>query len=79
MLDRYAEQPAAATSRQIDYYIAFGYWKLACIVEGVYARYVGGAMGSNDPKAFEGFKIRSSAAPSTPPRPWGGSDEASRP
>ena len=31
---------------RIDYYVAFGYWKLACIVEGVYARYVGaGAMG----------------------------------
>lgn len=27
----------------LDYYIAFGYWKLACIVQGVYARYVGGA------------------------------------
>ena len=29
----------------IDYYVAFGYWKLACIIEGVYARYAGGAMG----------------------------------
>ena len=29
----------------IDYYVAFGYWKLACIIEGVYARYKGGAMG----------------------------------
>ena len=26
--------------------MAFGYWKLACILEGVYARYRGGAMGS---------------------------------
>ena len=51
-------RPAAATSSQIDYYIAFGYWKLACIVEGVYARYVGGAMGSTDPAAFEGFEIQ---------------------
>jgi aminoglycoside phosphotransferase (APT) family kinase protein len=30
----------------LDFYVAFGYWKLACIIEGVYARYVGGAMGS---------------------------------
>ena len=30
---------------EIDYYVAFGYWKLACIIEGVYARYKGGAMG----------------------------------
>ena len=57
VLDRYAEQSGRDLS-QIDYYAAFGYWKLACIVEGVYARYVGGAMGSTDPKAFEGFKVQ---------------------
>ena len=57
VLDRYAEQSGRDLS-QIDYYAAFGYWKLACIVEGVYARYIGGAMGSNDPKAFEGFKVQ---------------------
>jgi aminoglycoside phosphotransferase (APT) family kinase protein len=37
---------AAASGRDLehlDFYIAFGYWKLACIVQGVYARYVGGA------------------------------------
>ncbi len=44
MLDRYAEASGRDVTR-IDYYMAFGYWKLACIVEGVYARYVGGAMG----------------------------------
>ena len=27
----------------LDFYVAFGYWKLACILQGVYARYVGGA------------------------------------
>jgi len=27
----------------VPYYRAFGYWKLACILQGVYARYVGGA------------------------------------
>jgi aminoglycoside phosphotransferase (APT) family kinase protein len=53
MLDRYAEASGRDLS-QIDFYIAFGYWKLACIVEGVYARYVGGAMGS-DASGFEGF------------------------
>jgi aminoglycoside phosphotransferase (APT) family kinase protein len=53
LLDRYA----AASGRDlgdIDFYIAFGYWKLACIVEGVYARYVGGAMGKGS-TGFEGF------------------------
>ena len=56
MLDRYAEASGRDLS-QIDYYIAFGYWKLACIVEGVYARYIGGAMGK--PAAgFEAFGLQ---------------------
>jgi aminoglycoside phosphotransferase (APT) family kinase protein len=53
LLERYA----AASGRDlsaIDFYTAFGYWKLACIVEGVYARYVGGAMGKGS-TGFEGF------------------------
>lgn len=37
----------------LDFYVAFGYWKLACIVEGVYARYAGGAMG----KRSEGAEV----------------------
>jgi aminoglycoside phosphotransferase (APT) family kinase protein len=32
---------------QLGFYVAFAYWKLACILEGVYARYVGGAMGDD--------------------------------
>ncbi len=38
----------------LDYYVAFGYWKLACILEGVYARYKAGAMGDDgaDADAF---------------------------
>jgi aminoglycoside phosphotransferase (APT) family kinase protein len=54
LLDRYAETSGRDIAA-IDYYIAFGYWKLACIVEGVYARYVGGAMGQRDESAFEPF------------------------
>jgi len=41
----------AATGRdfgRLDFYVAFAYWKLACILEGVYARYAGGAMGDDD-------------------------------
>jgi aminoglycoside phosphotransferase (APT) family kinase protein len=56
LLDRYA----AASRRDlsdIDFYVAFGYWKLACIVEGVYARYVGGAMGSGT-TGFEAFALQ---------------------
>ena len=39
---------------ELDFYVAVGYWKLACILEGVFARYAHGAMG-NDGAAFEGF------------------------
>jgi len=40
------EQYAAVSGRDVSalpYFVAFGYWKLACILQGVYARYVGGA------------------------------------
>jgi aminoglycoside phosphotransferase (APT) family kinase protein len=50
---RYAQRAGRDVSA-IDFYIAFGYWKLACILEGVYARYAGGAMGG-DRSGFEGF------------------------
>ncbi|HUR77342.1 MAG TPA: phosphotransferase family protein [Acidimicrobiales bacterium] len=48
---------AAATGRdvaELDFFVSFGYWKLACILEGVFARYAHGAMG-NDGAAFDGF------------------------
>ena len=45
----------AATSRGIDYYVAFRCWRLAVISEGVYARYLHGAMGEQD-FDFEMFK-----------------------
>jgi aminoglycoside phosphotransferase (APT) family kinase protein len=38
----------------LDFYVAFGYWKLACIIQGVYARYVGGAT-AGDRSSVEGF------------------------
>ena len=50
---RYAER-SGRNIDEIDFYVAFGYWKLACILEGVYARYAGGAMGG-DRSGFEGF------------------------
>ncbi|MGH9245119.1 MAG: phosphotransferase family protein [Acidimicrobiales bacterium] len=40
----------------IDFYVAFAYWKLACILEGVYARYRAGVMGELD--GFEDFADR---------------------
>ena len=39
---------------ELDFYVAFGYWKLACILDGVYARYAQGAMGA-DGAAWEAF------------------------
>ena len=54
-LERYAEVSGRDLSG-IDYYVAFGYWKLACIIEGVYSRYVAGAMGGDgDAEAYEPF------------------------
>ena len=47
---------------QLDYYVSFAYWKLACIIEGVYARYLAGAMGAHDPSTFDAFKTQVEAA-----------------
>jgi aminoglycoside phosphotransferase (APT) family kinase protein len=52
---RYAERSGRDIS-DLHRYTAFGYWKLACIVEGVYARYIGGSMGTRDTSGFEMFK-----------------------
>ncbi|HEY3702583.1 MAG TPA: phosphotransferase family protein [Acidimicrobiales bacterium] len=46
MRARYGERSGRDLS-ELDFYVAFGYWKLACIVEGVHARYAGGAMGGD--------------------------------
>ena len=51
--ERYAARSTRDLS-QLDYYTAFGYWKLAAIIEGVYSRYAAGAMGE-DASGFEGF------------------------
>jgi aminoglycoside phosphotransferase (APT) family kinase protein len=51
--ERYAERSGRDLSR-LDYYVAFGYWKLACILEGVYARYKAGHAGG-DRGAYDAF------------------------
>jgi len=43
LLERYAKRSGRDVSL-INFYIAFSHWKSACIVEGVYARYLGGAL-----------------------------------
>jgi len=45
---RYAERSGRDLS-QLDFFIALGYWKLAIILEGVYARYAAGQYGKVDP------------------------------
>jgi aminoglycoside phosphotransferase (APT) family kinase protein len=45
--DRYAERSGRDIS-QLDFFIALGYWKLAIILEGVYARYAAGQYGKVD-------------------------------
>lgn len=57
LASRYAEVSGRDIS-QLDFYVAFAYWKLACILEGVYSRYLGGALGEQDPEALEAFKIQ---------------------
>jgi aminoglycoside phosphotransferase (APT) family kinase protein len=42
----------------LDFYISFAFWKLACIIEGVYARYISGAMGEHDPQSFDAFRVQ---------------------
>jgi aminoglycoside phosphotransferase (APT) family kinase protein len=50
---RYAERSDRDLS-EIDFFVALGYWKLAIILEGVYARYAGGQYGKTD-EGFEEF------------------------
>ncbi len=57
LLERYA----ARTGRDlddIDYYVAFSSWRLAVISEGVYARFLHGAMGDQqmDEVSLDGFR-----------------------
>ena len=57
VVDRYASRTGRDVS-QIDYYVAFSSWRLAVISEGVYARYLNGAMGAEvDPAALELFRV----------------------
>lgn len=56
LVERYARRTGRDVSG-IDYYVAFGCWRLAVISEGVYARYLHGAMGQPGDFDFETFKV----------------------
>jgi aminoglycoside phosphotransferase (APT) family kinase protein len=52
--ERYAQRSGRDLS-EIDFYVALGYWKLAIILEGVFARYTAGGYGK-DAAGDEGTK-----------------------
>ena len=58
---RYGERSGRDVSH-INYYVAFAYWKVACIIEGVYARYVGGALGTRSDEEIAPFVTQVDAA-----------------
>ena len=44
---------------ELDFYLAFNYWRLGCILEGVYSRYAAGVMGKElDSEVIEMFGNR---------------------
>ncbi|HWD53482.1 MAG TPA: phosphotransferase family protein [Acidimicrobiales bacterium] len=53
VLERYGSSSDLDISG-VGYYVAFGYWKLGCILQGVYARYVAGA-GAGDTGSVDSF------------------------
>jgi aminoglycoside phosphotransferase (APT) family kinase protein len=55
LLERYTGRSGRDLSA-IQYYVAFAHWKSACIVEGVYARYLGGALDTTGIN-LDAFKI----------------------
>jgi aminoglycoside phosphotransferase (APT) family kinase protein len=57
LLDRYAKVSGRDLGA-IDFYVAFAFWKLACILEGVYSRYLGGALGDVDRSEVAAFRVQ---------------------
>jgi aminoglycoside phosphotransferase (APT) family kinase protein len=53
---RYAERSGRDLS-ELDFFVALGYWKLAIILEGVYARYAAGGYGKVDPGIQQFAKV----------------------
>ncbi len=61
LVERYARITKRDVS-QLDFYTAFAFWKLACIIEGVYARYLGGALGDRSAQELAPFAQQVQAA-----------------
>jgi aminoglycoside phosphotransferase (APT) family kinase protein len=54
LISRYASASGRDLT-QLPFYVSFAYWKLACILQGVYYRYLGGALGLRDPAELEPY------------------------
>jgi aminoglycoside phosphotransferase (APT) family kinase protein len=52
VLEAYSRHSSLDTS-DVNFYQAFGYWKLACILQGVFARYSAGAAGGDQGSVTE--------------------------
>lgn len=53
VIDRY-EKASGRDLSVLPFYTAFGFWKLACIMQGVYSRYLAGA-GGGDTGSYEDY------------------------
>jgi aminoglycoside phosphotransferase (APT) family kinase protein len=53
LVERY-ETESGRNATALEFYLAFGYWKLACILHGVYARYEAGSS-AGDPRSVAGY------------------------
>jgi aminoglycoside phosphotransferase (APT) family kinase protein len=60
LLERYAEESGRDTSA-VDYFIAFSFWRLGCILEGVISRMIQGARGTDEQDEVEQFLARADA------------------
>lgn len=54
LVEDYARESGRDVSG-VGFHVAFGYWKLACILEGVWTRYAAGAMGRREDVPVEGM------------------------
>ena len=61
LVERYARVTKRDVS-QLDFYTSFAFWKLACIIEGVYARYLGGALGDRSADELAPFAAQVESA-----------------
>ena len=59
---RFVAEVSGRSIDHLDFYVAFAYWKLACILEGVYSRYLGGALGERSANELTPFKLQVEAA-----------------